>query len=128
MTTPAITLELQLQRRLTKEFIAWDPSTIVLIPQVRERTGSGGTDWIDGEPREPQVFKLITMSDSTRPVRSADGVERIVDFTLLGEWDCEMQIYDYWLDSNGARYEIIEIVPHNGYEVKGLVTRRGFQS
>jgi hypothetical protein len=117
--------ELTVQKKLTKQFIDSDPSTIALIPRVKATTGSGGFKFTDQAPRAAQVFKLITMSDATRPTITTDGVERIIDFTLLGEYNAVVKVFDYWRDADGTRYEVVEIVPFNLYEVKALVTKHG---
>jgi hypothetical protein len=117
--------ELALQKKLTKQFIDSDPSTIKLIPRVKSATGSGGFKFTDQPARPPQVFKLITMTDSTRPTSTVDGVERLIDFTLLGVHDAVVKVYDYWRDPDGTRYEVVELVPSNLYEVKALVTKHG---
>lgn len=120
MTTP-----LSLQRRLTKKFIAQDPVEIELIPQVTTQTPSGGQVKEDGVPRPVQTFKLIPMSYSQRPTVTVNGQERIVDHTLVGQWDCDMAVGDKWTDDTGKRYEIVFMVPGHGYETKGWVECHG---
>lgn len=117
--------ELVFQKQITRWFIDSDPSMITLIPRAKVATGSGGNQLVDQPPRPAQKFKLITMSDSTRPTPTADGVERLIDFTLLGEVGTVVAINDYWRDNDGTRYEVVELVPDNGYEVKALVTKHG---
>jgi hypothetical protein len=117
--------ELAVQKQLTRWFIDSDPSTITLTPREKTPTASGGSAFVDQPPRKSQRFKLITMTDTTRPTPTAQGVERLHDFTLVGEFDAVVNVHDYWVDDRGTRYEVIELVPFNGYEVKALVTKHG---
>lgn len=117
--------EKQILRDQTEWFIAANPIDLVLTPVRRQRTGSGGTQRINLSPRPPQRMRLISMSYSQKPTITDDGVEREIDLTLLGTWDCQMDIGDWWVDGEGLRYEVVEMVPPNGYEVRGLVVKAG---
>lgn len=83
----------------------------------------------DGDLRPVQIFRLIPMSHTERPVSgaatAASGRQRRHDFTLLGEWDAMMEPNDWWEDERGERWIIDEMIPHNGYETRGLVTAFG---
>src|ERR1700742_1956592 len=102
-TTPQIDLstELRVNRRNTEFYIAYDPVQIILIPRVKTRTASGGTTFSDGDARAPQVFRLIPTISDQKPTVTLDGKERLIDFTLMGQWDAEMEPYDYWRDGEG---------------------------
>jgi hypothetical protein len=65
------------------------------------------------------------MSASQKPTITDDGIEREIDLTLLGPWDAQLDIGDWWRDGEGLKYEIIEMVPYNGYEVRALVVKSG---
>lgn len=117
--------ELAVLRRQTKIFIATDPSTITLIPVAKTKNASAGWTRTDQAPRPPQQFKLITLNENAKPTVVQDGVERLVDFQLLGEWTAQMDVADYWRDDEGLKYEIVEMVPSNLYEVRGMVTKHG---
>lgn len=112
-------------RKQTQAFIATDPTSIVLIPSVRTRSASGGWTIEDGTPRPEQVFKMIPMTYQQKPTITVDGKERIVDYTLLGNWDAVMERGDHWTLPDGRRAEIIELAPGHGYETKGLVEIHG---
>lgn len=114
---------LDIQRRLTREFIAQDPLTLELIPQALEVQLSGSKKLVAQAPREPQDFKLIPMTFDQRPTVTADGVERIISYTLLGTHDCAMGVWDTWSDDTGI-YLIVAFAPGHGYEKKGLVEHR----
>lgn len=116
-------ITLDQQRRLTKWFIDEDPTTIALIPTEVVLQPSGGKRQVDGPARVPQVFKLIAMTFDQRPTVTIDGVERIISYTLLGEWDSTMELWDHW-DDGTDEYVIIAFAPGYDYERKGLVERR----
>jgi hypothetical protein len=127
-STPQIDLtrELKYQRRNTSWYIAYDPVEITLIPVVRTRTPSGGSAYVDGDPRLPQVMRLIATTSDQKPIVTLDGKERQIDFTLLGQWDAAMEPLDYWIDGEGQRYQVVEIVSAGRqYERKGLVVLHG---
>lgn len=112
-------------RAQTTAFIATDPTSIVLTPTVRTRTAAGGWAVSDGVDRAAQTFKLIPMTYQQKPTVTVDGKERIIDYTLLGEWDAIMERGDYWITEDGKRWEIVELAPGHGYETKGLVEVHG---
>lgn len=117
--------ELAIQRRATRWFIAWQPYDVILVPKVKVKSGSG-TKETDGTPRPVQRMRLIPQAETQPPTPlNNGGVERVADFVLLGEYDCEMQIGDHWRDSLGFLYEIFDVTATNGYEVKGLVEKHG---
>lgn len=119
--------ELKYQRANTKAFIAANPTELVLIPRTRIKSGTG-TVFQDGDPRNPQTFKLIDQSTSSSPtpgrVQTSDGVERLIEFILLGESCAEVALWDYWTDSNGT-WEVAQIFPSNQYEIRAAVVRHG---
>lgn len=127
-TTPQIdlTTELRVQRKNTSWYIAYDPIQVTLIPRTKTRTPSGGTAFADGIARLPQIMRLIPTTSDQKPTVTLDGKERLIDFTLMGQWDAEMEPYDYWRDGEGQRYEVVEIVSAGkAYERKGLVVLHG---
>jgi hypothetical protein len=120
-----ITLEMALKRDQTAWFIAANPVTLTLTPIRKDRTSSGASVIVDLPPRAPQKLRLISMSASQKPTITEDGVEREIDLTLLGPWDAQIDIGDWWRDGEGLLYEVIEMVPHNGYETRALVVKKG---
>jgi hypothetical protein len=118
--------ELAVQIANTEAFIAANPSSVVLIPRTKHMTGTG-TQFVDGSPRPPQTIRLIDQSTArnTWPgkVQTSDGVERLVDFILLGMPDVIVENDDYWKDSKGT-LEVIQVYPSNQYEVRAAVIRR----
>ena len=118
---------LPLNRRLTKAFIDANPVTVMLTPRTRSKKPAGGWAWVDGTPRDPQVMTLIEqtgLSGQPKPLVTADGVEREVDFVLLGEYDCLLSAGDVFA-YQGKDWEVVDMFFDNGYEKRGLVSARG---
>lgn len=135
-TTPAeaptipvwtLTEELRVNRLNTSAFIAADPLSLTLQVRGSVRTPSGAYSRERQSERPPQVFKLIMQSPAGGSIeqRTEDGTERQVDFILLGEWDAEIEVGDYWDDEAGQRWEVVALVPRNGYETRAVVEAHG---
>lgn len=119
MTTP-----LAVNQAMTAAFIANDPTSIILTPQAIQVQGNGSRKLVAGTPRAAQDFKLIPMTFDQRPTVTADGVDRIISYTLLGAHDSNMEVWDTWTDTDGTIYLIVAMADGHGYEKKGLVERR----
>lgn len=117
-------LEIETNRALTHTFIDTMPVVVTLIPRSKEPKPAGGFTWVDDEPREPQTMRLIEPSSYPNPVLNVDGIERRIEFELLGEWDAEIGVYDRF-DHDGRRWEVISLIPANGYEQRANVARIG---
>ena len=116
------------QRAITTAFIQDDPTAIVLTPQVVTVTPGGGRAMVPGTPRASQTFKLIPMTFDQRPTVTAGGVERIIDYTLLGEWDSVGEVWDKFdLGDETEYYLVVAIAPGHGYEKKYLCERHLYQ-
>lgn len=123
--TEFISLELQLLRDQTEWLIAANPVDLVVHPVKRQKTGGGGVALIPLPARPRQRLRLISMSFSQKPTITDNGIEREIDLTLLGPWDAQLDIGDNWRDGEGLHYEVVEMVPYNGYEVRALVVKNG---
>lgn len=120
--------ELEQQRRITKAFIDKDPTVIVLTPYAEEITAGGGRQLVAGDPRPEQTFKLIPMTFDQRPTVTAGGVERIIDYTLLGTWDSEGAVWDrFTLDDPNEYFMVVAIADGHRYEKKFLCERHLFK-
>lgn len=123
-----MSIELEAQRRITKAFIAAHPVQVVLIPRLLTKTATG-TKLVDQAARPAQTVRLIDQSAAggTTPgvVKAADGQQRKVEFQMLGAWNVDFGLYDYWLDDAGLRLEVAELLPFNGYERRAQVVRYG---
>lgn len=120
-------IDLALNRKLTKQFIDVLPVTLTLTPNARTRSATGGFTFAAGTPRAPQVFTLIeqgTVSGMPRPEITLDGIVRVVEFELLGEYDSELARYDTFTHQ-GKEFEVVDLFYDNGYERRALVSARG---
>jgi hypothetical protein len=116
--------EVDRQRRMTKAFIDADPTVISLIPQNEVITPGGGRKLEQDQPRADQTFKVIPMTFDQRPTVTAGGVERIIDYTLLGTWDAEGAVWDrFTLSDPNEYYLVVAIADGHGYEKKFLCER-----
>lgn len=126
MTAP--TAELAHQIRNTEAFIAARYTDLVLTPRSQVRSGSG-TSWQDGPPKPAQRVRIIDQSSARSPepglVRGADGVQRRVEYMLLGMPEADFALYDTWTDAAGVVWELAELFPFNGYERRAKVVRYG---
>lgn len=120
--------ELKFQRRNTEAFIKANPVTIALIPRTPVKSGTG-TRYMNGTPRDPQILRLIdqtrTFGAEPGTVVTADGLQRKAEYQLLGEHDAVIGQYDTWVDADGVRFEVGNLLPRNGYEVRAQVVRYG---
>jgi hypothetical protein len=119
---------LKIQRQMTIDFIATDPTVISLIPTVKTKLPNGAWSEVDGTPRAPQTFKLIPV-DFTAHGQSLtvmqDGVERIISYYLLGAYDAVIEPGDHWVNADGRRCVVISMMDTHGYEQKATVEAHG---
>lgn len=120
--------ELRLQRRNTKAFIDANPVDLALIPRQLVNSGSG-QQYVDQTARPSQRLRLIDQTSTSGPnpgtVEASDGQQRKAEFQLLGEYDAVIGVFDYWRDNSGIRYEVVNLIHNNGYEVRAQVVRYG---
>lgn len=120
--------ELALNRRVTQQFIAANPTTLVLQTGAMVKTAGGGKVRSATASRPAQVFRLIAQNSAIGnlpgPQSTGDGEARKSTYQLLGQWDSTMQVGDWW-ESGGKRFEVIELLPFNGYETRGRVVSDG---
>lgn len=120
--------ELRLNIKQTKAFIAANPVQLRLIPRLRVNSGSGSR-LEDQAPRAEQTFRLIDQTRTFGPEPgtqlTGDGQQRKAEFQLLGEPGVEVGMYDYWLDTKGTKFEVVNLVYDNPYEVRAQVVRYG---
>ena len=121
---PVNLAELRIQRRLTTSFIKTAPVVLVLIPRERVKKPSGGFGWEDLPARVPQLMRLIEPGAIPRPILTVDGVQREVEFELLGEYDALIGKYDTF-ELDGFHWEIIGLGHSNGWEQRALVAKVG---
>jgi hypothetical protein len=118
-----MTTTLEAQRAMTAGFIKDDPTTASLIPVTRVRTASGGFTEQEGVVRAPQTFKLSLLAYDQRPTTTFSGVERVIDYHLIGLWDMEIAVGDYWIDPAGTRLDVVGFSEGWDYETKAFISR-----
>lgn len=116
--------ELVIQRQLTVAFILTQPVEITLVPREKVKKPAGGFGWADQAPRPPQTMRLIEPGTIPRPVVTVDGIQREVEFELLGEWNATIGRFDTF-SHDGARWEVVEVAHFNGWEQRALVSKVG---
>ena len=114
-------ITMQTLRDSTTWFIATDSVTIALTPRVKIPKPGGAADWVNGTPRAPQKFMLIAEPAFGGVVESGDGRQRQYNYVLVGEWDAVIEPGDWWVDSSGQHWEVVGMIPYNGYETKAGV-------
>lgn len=122
------TTELEVDRRNTAAFIDADPTVLVLTPRIQQKTTTGGFQWVDQPPRDPQRFKIIESNSRARTdVRVIGGTQHQVEFTLLGNWNAVIGAHDIF-EYRGSEWEVLSLEYFNGYEQRAAVIRYGRQS
>lgn len=120
--------ELRLNLKQTQAFIDANPKQIRLIPRVKTNAGSGSR-FQDQSPRELQTFRLIDQTRTFGPepgtMFTGDGQQRKAEFELLGMPDAQIGANDYWVEGDGTRFEVLNRVWDNPYEVRAQVVRYG---
>lgn len=116
--------ELAAQRKQTAAFIAADPEavTVTLTPATRTRTATGGYQDVNATPRPPQRFKLSELAFDQRPTITVAGVERLLDYHLIGPHNAQIAVGDWWMDG-ATKYEVVGFSDGFGYETKAQVIR-----
>jgi len=108
---------LQNQRRLTREFIKFDPTDIALIPTVESRVPGEGITKTPGTPRASQRFTLIWNGSDGYQTSGEDGTFHKYDVVVVGLYDCICEVGDVFILSN-KKYIIHSEYPQNNYERK----------
>lgn len=121
--------ELRINRINTVRFIAARPTEVILTPVLKVKTSSGGWRYEDQPDRPVQTLRIIDLNapsgNSPGMLTATDGRQLKVVSQLLGPYDAEMAVGDHWLDENGKRCEIGELLPYNSYERRAQVIRYG---
>ena len=116
--------ENEVMRKQTASFIAIYPQAISLVRAVMVPDGSGG---VKGtlSTLAAQTFRQITQATNTSVFRrTIDGEEVQPDFVLLGAWDADVKIGD-WYMKEGAKHEIVYVREDRRYETWAEVKYRG---
>lgn len=119
--------ELQVCIKNTRMFIDQRPSSITLTPMERKRKTGGGYEEVVKTPRPSQIFRIIetSMIGDDQHLQQSEGTVRRQPSWLLGMPDAEVELDDFWNDSNGRRWRVAEVIRDNGYETRAVVEEVG---
>lgn len=118
-------------RRLTKRFIDDDPHVIVVHRRVRVGAPGGGFNMVDGPPRSPITVKFVYKGSASSFAGAeglqvtSDGQENRFDFTIVAEYDVDIEQGDWFDDDKNQRWEIKSEIPSNDYERRFGVSAYG---
>jgi hypothetical protein len=70
-------------------------------------------------------MRLIEPGTIPSPIVTLDGVQREVEFELLGEWDAVIGVYDVFELDDDSRWEVVGLAHFNGWEQRALVSKIG---
>jgi hypothetical protein len=124
---------LALNRKLTKAFIADDPHVIQVHRREEQAAVAGGYNMVDGSARAPQTVKFVYKGSASSFAGAeglqvtSDGQENRFDFTIVAEWDSDIEPGDWFDDEKGQRWEIKSEIPRNDYERRFGVSAYGKQ-
>jgi hypothetical protein len=115
--------ELDVQRQLTIDFIAADPTSVAFIRYPRVANGSGG--YKKGAPQSigVQAVKVVRLGDIAVERTTEDGRSVAPSFALVAEWDADLVRWDEFT-MNGHRLQVV-YVDNRGYEIKAEVIYLG---
>jgi hypothetical protein len=119
-------------RKLTSRFIANDPHVIVLHRRTEVPAAAGGYNVSDGPALAAQTVKFVYKGSASSFAGAeglqvtSDGQENRFDFTIIAEWDANIEPGD-WFDDKGNRWEIKSEIPSNDYERRFGVSAYGKQ-
>ncbi len=116
-------VELRVQKRLTTAFINTQPISVALTPRQKVRTPTGGAKLEELAPRDPQTMRLVEPPKPQLEI-ALDGIQREVEFLLLGEYDAELGVYDTF-SHDGHDWEVVQLYHFNGWERRAAVARLG---
>lgn len=108
----------------TKDLIADDHVSIVLIRSTVERTPSGGTKMVGPtpQPAKDRYFGGVT-GDPVQVTRD-EGEFILARHVIIGLPGDDIQEKDHFVIGN-RKFEVFSIHPDQSYQVKGWVIERG---
>lgn len=117
--------DLGVQRRLTTAFISTAPQVVVLVPRAKVKQPGGGHKWQELAPRASQTMRFVEPPNPIDPIRTADGIEREVQFLLVAEHDAVIGVNDVFETADGHWWEVVQLMHFNGWERRAMVARHG---
>jgi hypothetical protein len=122
---------LAVNRKLTKYFIDDDPHEIKVHRRTEVPAPGGGFNMVDGPERSPITVKFVYKGSASSFAGAeglqvtSDGQENRFDFTIISEWNADIEQGDWFDDDNGQRWEIKSEIPSNDYERRFGVSAYG---
>lgn len=115
--------EVDVQRRITDAFIKARPKTVVLIPRDVTTINTNGVPAMTPlTPRPAQTFYMSELSFDQRPTVTVNGVERVIDYHMIGRHDAQIAVGDHWTEGT-VTYEVVGFSDGFMYERKAYVAR-----
>lgn len=122
----SIEVEIRLQRKQTRAYIAADPLPVILSRSSLVRDPSGG--YVRNTPTSlaSQLMRLDPTAANNAPVRrTVDGIEISPEYVLLAEWNADIERGD-WFYKSDVKYEIVFVDDtQRKYETRAEVANRG---
>lgn len=122
---------LTVNRRITKAFIADDPHTIVIHRRMKIDLPGNQYEYVDLMPIAAQTVKFVYKGSASSFAGAeglqitSDGQETRFDFTIIAEWNANIEEGDWFEDEQGQRWEIKTEIPRNDYERRFGVSAHG---
>ncbi len=117
-------LEADVQRKLTRAFVAANPSSIVLSRKTKVPNGAGGFTYSAPTTLPPQTLRFVYQGGTTR-TRTIDGDTETVPAVLVGEVGVDIQVDDEFVLGND-RFRVRSVDDANAvYKTQAEVTRVG---
>jgi hypothetical protein len=116
--------ELEIQRDLTRSFIAADSLSLALTRTPKVSDGAGGLK--NGTPATltAQTLRLNPLQDAVQSRTTADGKQVLPQYMLMGEYNADLDRGDTFT-VDGRRYEVVFVLQNKQYQVKAEVYYRG---
>lgn len=99
--------EIEIQKQITEQFIAADPSTILINRPHKVFTPDGGYTYENAASRDPQVVRVIAQTDNEEK-RASDGTLVVSDLVVLGRDDFDCLIGDTF-DWRFKKWRVVSI-------------------
>lgn len=118
---------LTVQRKLTTAFIAALPVVLILTPRSKHKLPAGGYELLEDAPRAAQTMTIVEQTGiegQPLPRVTQDGVERVVSFEIVAEWDAQISRGDVF-EYQAKDWEVVDLYFDNGYEKRAMVSARG---
>jgi hypothetical protein len=122
---PPPTFEIAEQRLITHLFLLAYGRPVTLLPRVRISDGAGGYIYQLQSPRATQTMKLIEFNSQAgqgQPTPALTGIQRNIQYMLLGEWDAKIGIDDEFTLDN-CSWVVKEHMPYNHWERRAIVNK-----